>query len=71
MYNHEMNQPLTLIYNYAQILETKSNHNDPNKKMYQLLLSESKRLVDIVKEIQRIKYSDYPQILDENNRIGL
>jgi len=48
-YNHEMKQPLTLIYNYARILEEKSADHDPDKRMYQVLLKESKRLADFVK----------------------
>ena len=51
-YNHEMNQPLTLIYNYAQLLEAKSKSEDPNRKMFEMLLSESKRLVDLIKSFQ-------------------
>ncbi len=49
-YDHEIRQPLTMIYNYAQILEEKSGTDDPNRRMYEMLLKEAKRLVGLVKK---------------------
>ena len=59
---HELNQPLTSIIGYAQLIERQSDPGAPHLRAVGVILSEAERMAVIVKQIGRItKYetTDY------------
>jgi len=59
---HELNQPLTSIMGYAQLIERQSAKDAPHLRAVGVILSESERMAGIVKKIGKItKYetTDY------------
>lgn len=59
---HELNQPLTSIMGYAQLIQKQSTEDAPHLRAVGIILSEAERMAGIVKKIGRItKYetTDY------------
>jgi PAS domain S-box-containing protein len=59
---HELNQPLTSIIGYTQLIQRQSTPEAPHLRAAGIILSEAERMADIVKKIGRItKYetTDY------------
>ncbi len=67
---HELNQPLTSILGYAEMLRRRLPDGDPNRKPVDVICRESERMAEIVKKIGQITaYETKPyvggsQILD-------
>ena len=67
---HELNQPLTSVIGYAEILMRKVAQDSPSASAASVILSESQRMASIVKKIGRItryetrNYVGDTQILD-------
>lgn len=51
---HELNQPLTSILGYAQLIERQSGPDAPHDRMLQVILREAQRMAEIVRKIGRI-----------------
>jgi PAS domain S-box-containing protein len=51
---HELNQPLTSIMGYAQLIQRQSAAGAPHMRAVGIILSEAERMADIVKKIGRI-----------------
>jgi PAS domain S-box-containing protein len=51
---HELNQPLTSILGYAQLMERQSEPDAPHARALQIILREVQRMADIVRKIGRI-----------------
>ncbi|HLU65836.1 MAG TPA: PAS domain S-box protein [Kofleriaceae bacterium] len=51
---HELNQPLTSILGYAQLMERMSEPDAPHARPLQIILREVTRMADIVRKIGRI-----------------
>ena len=51
---HELNQPLTSILGYAQLMERQSTPDAPHARGLQIILKEAARMADIVRKIGRI-----------------
>ena len=51
---HELNQPLTSILGYAQLIEKQSEADAPHARALQIILREVARMADIVRNIGRI-----------------
>ncbi len=59
---HELNQPLTSIIGYTQLIQRQSHEGAPHLRATGIILSEAERMADIVKKIGRLtKYetTDY------------
>jgi len=59
---HELNQPLTSIIGYTQLIQRQSQQGAPHLRAAGIILSEAERMADIVKKIGRLtKYetTDY------------
>ncbi|MBI4509674.1 MAG: PAS domain S-box protein [Deltaproteobacteria bacterium] len=67
---HELNQPLTSVMGYAELLTKKMQADDPHFRAVDIILSEAARMAEIVKKIGRITkyetkaYVGSAQILD-------
>lgn len=67
---HELNQPLTSIMGYAELLLRRVEEGDPNRRAAEVIHEESRRMAAIVRQIGRItRYETKPyvgntQILD-------
>ncbi len=51
---HELNQPLTSMLGYAELLDSKIPEDDPNRRAFETILAESQRMAEIVRKIGRI-----------------
>lgn len=51
---HELNQPLTSILGYAQLIERQSDPDAPHTRALQVILTEVQRMAEIVRKIGRI-----------------
>jgi PAS domain S-box-containing protein len=51
---HELNQPLTSILGYGQLIERQSEADAPHMRAVQIIQSEAARMADIVRNIGRI-----------------
>ena len=51
---HELNQPLTSILGYAQLMERQTDPDAPHARALQIILREVQRMADIVRKIGRI-----------------
>ena len=51
---HELNQPLTSLLGYAELLNKRIDEDDPNWRAVETIQQESKRIADIVKKIGQI-----------------
>lgn len=67
---HELNQPLTSVMGYAELLRKKMALDDPHSRAIDIILREATRMAEIVKKIGRITryetkaYVGSAQILD-------
>lgn len=67
---HELNQPLTSIMGYAEIMDRRIEEGSPNRRAVETILSEAERMAEIVKKIGKITryetkaYVGTTQILD-------
>jgi len=73
---HELNQPLTSVMGYAELLKKKMNPEDPYFRAVDTILREATRMAEIVKKIGRITryetkaYVGSAQILDLEKSAG-
>ncbi|MBI3179718.1 MAG: hypothetical protein HYZ27_08650 [Deltaproteobacteria bacterium] len=51
---HELNQPLTSILGYAEILRRRLAEGDPNRRPAEVIAREAERMASIVKRIGQI-----------------
>lgn len=67
---HELNQPLTSIIAYSELLDRKMDPNSPLKECTSIIMSQAERMADIVRKIGQItryetmSYVGKAQILD-------
>jgi PAS domain S-box-containing protein len=60
---HELNQPLTSILNYGQLIERQSEESAPHIRAAQIIQREALRMADIVRNIGRItRYETKPYV---------
>ncbi len=60
---HELNQPLTSVMGYAELLKRRMGDEDPNLKAASTILEQAERMAAIVKQIGRItKYETKPYV---------
>lgn len=60
---HELNQPLTSVLGYAELLQRRLSPEDPNLKAVQTIEREGRRMAEIVKKIGRItRYETKPYV---------
>lgn len=70
---HEVNNPITGIINYAQLLLNRGDKKDPNRRMLELIIKEGDRVASIVKGLlsfarddnTRLEPLDIRMIIDE------
>jgi PAS domain S-box-containing protein len=73
---HELNQPLTSVMGYAELLRKKTQPDDPNWRAMDIILREAERMAEIVRKIGRITryetkaYVGSTQILDLDKSTG-
>jgi PAS domain S-box-containing protein len=61
---HELNQPLTSVMGYAELLKRKLKDGDPNR-MVDIIYREAERMSEIIKKIGRItRYETKPYVED-------
>lgn len=51
---HELNQPLTSVMGYAELLKARTPEEDPSGRAVDIILRESERMAEIVRKIGRI-----------------
>src|SRR5581483_3831511 len=51
---HELNQPLTSVVGYAELLKRKMAPEDPHFRAVDIILREAERMAEIVRKIGRI-----------------
>ena len=51
---HELNQPLTSIIGYGQLVERQSEPDAPHMRAVKIIVREASRMADIVRQIGRI-----------------
>ncbi|RMG19647.1 MAG: PAS domain S-box protein [Deltaproteobacteria bacterium] len=51
---HELNQPLTSVMGYAELLKRRIPEDDPNHRAVDIIFRESERMAEIVRKIGRI-----------------
>ena len=51
---HELNQPLTSVMGYAELLKRRIPESDPNYRAVDIIFRESERMAEIVRKIGRI-----------------
>lgn len=51
---HELNQPLTAVMGYAELLNRKISESDPSAKQIAVIFREAERMSEIVRKISRI-----------------
>ncbi len=51
---HELNQPLTSIIGYSELLHRRMNSDDPNHKTVATLLQEAERIAEIVQKLGKV-----------------
>ena len=51
---HELNQPLTSILAYGQLLERRLDQDDPNRAAIETMSAEAERMAEIVRKIGRV-----------------
>ena len=67
---HELNQPLTSVMGYSELLKRRMEADDPNLRPVDIIMSEAERMADIVRKIGKITryetklYVGDAQILD-------
>lgn len=62
---HELNQPLTSVMGYAELLKRKMDESDPKYKAASTILREAERMAAIVKQIGQItRYETKPYVGD-------
>jgi signal transduction histidine kinase len=57
-YNHEMNQPLTAIQGYADLLLSDVEEGDENYDTYKTILDQAERVITILNKIKSLETSD-------------
>jgi PAS domain S-box-containing protein len=73
---HELNQPLTSVMGYAELLLRKTEPEDPRRHALQVLVREAERMAEIVRKIGQItryetkSYVGSTQILDLDRSTG-
>ncbi len=60
-YHHEMNQPLTVVLGYAEILLDQVDENDPNYATLQIIKEQVGRLVEILDKIKFLETAEVIQ----------
>jgi signal transduction histidine kinase len=68
---HELNQPLTSVMGYAELLKRKLNESDPSFKAAETIHREASRMADIVKRIGRITKYETKQYVGNARIIDL
>jgi signal transduction histidine kinase len=72
---HELNQPLTSVMGYSELLKKKMTPEDPSFRAIDIILREAERMAEIVRKIGRITryetkaYVGSTQILDLDKSI--
>ena len=62
---HELNQPLTSVMGYAQLLQRRIDQNDENYHAATMIVEQSERMAEIVRQIGRIThYETKPYVGD-------
>ncbi|HEY7954563.1 MAG TPA: PAS domain S-box protein [Polyangia bacterium] len=73
---HELNQPLTSVMGYSELLKKKMSPEDPSYRAVDIILREAERMAEIVRKIGRITryetkaYVGSTQILDLDKSIA-
>jgi PAS domain S-box-containing protein len=73
---HELNQPLTSVMGYAELLKRKLASDDPNGRALDVILRETQRMAEIVRKIGKIThyetkaYVGEARILDLDKSVG-
>lgn len=68
---HELNQPLTSVIGYAELLRRRLDEADPNHKAAETIQREAARMADIVKRIGRITKYETKQYVGSARIIDL
>lgn len=60
---HELNQPLTSVMGYAELMKRKMEQSDPNTYGIDIIIREAERMAEIVRRISKItKYETKPYV---------
>jgi signal transduction histidine kinase len=60
---HELNQPLTSIMGYAELLRRRIKEDDPNSKHVDIIYREAERMAEVVRKIGKItRYETKPYV---------
>ena len=68
---HELNQPLTSIIGYGQLVERQSEPDAPHIRAVQIILREASRMADIVRQIGRITKYETKQYVGSSSIMDL
>ncbi len=68
---HELNQPLTSIMGYAELLKRRMEEEDPNLRPVGIIMSEAERMADIVRKVGKITRYETKSYVGEANILDL
>ncbi|MFW5879011.1 MAG: histidine kinase dimerization/phospho-acceptor domain-containing protein [Myxococcota bacterium] len=68
---HELNQPLTSVMGYADLLRRRIAPTDPNYRAIDIVFRESERMAEIVRKIGRITRYETKDYLGKTRIVDL
>ncbi|MDF1564576.1 MAG: PAS domain S-box protein [Deltaproteobacteria bacterium] len=68
---HELNQPLTSVMGYAELLRRRLAEDDPNHRAVEIIYRESERMAEIVRKIGRITRFETKTYLGDTRIVDL
>ncbi len=68
---HELNQPLTSVMGYAELLKRRIPEGDPNHRAIDIIFRESERMAEIVRKIGRITRYETKDYLGKTRIVDL
>jgi len=68
---HELNQPLTSIIGYTQLIEKTAQLSEAHLRYTQTIISEAERMADIVKKVGRITHCETVSYVGSTNIVDL
>lgn len=69
--SHEIKTPLSVIQNYATLIQDENLDNDTRKKYADTLIQASKRITDLITNILKLNKLENQEILDKKEKFNL
>ncbi len=68
---HELNQPLTSVVGYAELLTRRLDPNDPSRPAITIILKEAERMADLVRRIGKVTKYETKHYVGESRIVDL